>query len=122
MYFDIVLAAFVSFLAVKVDAQNPQMPVWNVTLYSDKECKNDVSTLQIARNVTCSSLPMADAAFSFFPKGPKTFGDGSRADLTIYTKKGCPKAEASTQGHLANFGTCNTGSAELLSYDMYIYL
>ncbi|KAI1209288.1 uncharacterized protein F4807DRAFT_460979 [Annulohypoxylon truncatum] len=120
MYFIAVLAVLVSFAAVEAGAQIIGWPNWNVTFYTDKECKDAHSTAQINQNFTCQAVYRAqDQVWSYFPVGPKTFRHGGSANFTVYTKENCPKAMASTFGQIAKFNTCNTGPATFMSYDMY---
>ncbi|KAI1455808.1 hypothetical protein F4805DRAFT_476539 [Annulohypoxylon moriforme] len=123
MYFNIVLVVFVSFLAAIVGAQEeePQWPIWNITFYSDKNCKDGVATAQVNRNVTCDGIAGGDPQiWSFFPVGPKTFGKGGNANYTVYTTHDCPRASVESS-QLANFNTCNTATATLHKWDMYIF-
>ncbi|KAI2469818.1 hypothetical protein F4781DRAFT_431035 [Annulohypoxylon bovei var. microspora] len=119
MYFNILSVVFISLLAAKVGATKdaPSIPTWNVEFYSDKECKNVLSTAQIAQNVTCGKhiIGQSTSVLAVKPMGPATFGDGGTAKFSVYTNKDCLATGSGTPRQLTTFGACNTQDGN--SYD-----
>ncbi|KAI0893682.1 hypothetical protein F4806DRAFT_498841 [Annulohypoxylon nitens] len=122
MYFNVALALFISLLAAKAGAQG----TWNVKFYSDKNCKTELSTAQINRNVTCAKVwqNSDEKAYSYLATGPKFYElDGAQgeatATMTLYTQDNCPKSQGSGS-QVAQFGSCGVGSTNFVSYDFYL--